>query len=525
VSTVANEVTILVKAKNQAGRVLTRAKAQVAELGKEAGGTAKKIDDMGAAEQRTTRRTAELGAATREVTREVGNQGEKVDRLQRRLRTLSLGKYEVEVDIDRDGRLSRGFSKVTGAITGLVTTAGGAAAKMGEKFVSILPGAIGGAFQAAGPVVQTAAVALGVVIVAALSSFIAAGLSAGILAALGGGVLVAGIASALQSDKIDQILNGKKVVTRSALNAKGDKTPNFGEDVETRVGGLVPKIKDAFTSFGAPFIDPLARALDRVNEALDKAAPKASEIAQRFAPLVDKLAPALMAMAERAWPGIQAALEASVPLLETLAGYLPAIGAAIGFFFQTIADHGPAANQAFGQILGLIGTTIIYVARVIELLLRMYEKIMQIKDAFGRAISGAGWLSGPISAVSRLLALIDNALFKRNQLEGGTSGQARTLGSGAPAGTSRGALARASGGIAGGLTRVAERGGELIKLPQGSMVYASGQSQQMIAQADRQAPAGKQVVELRVTGSGPLYEMLTAAMRGGELQVPATAVV
>jgi phage-related protein len=523
VSTV-NEVTILVKAKNEAKAVFADVKRDVKDVGKEAGGAATAMRKLGDESDSTARRQARMGSTVREVTREVGNQGDKVDRLQRRLRLLSFGRYKVDVDIDRDGRLSRGFSKVTGAVTGLVSTAAGAAEKIGEKFASILPGAIGGAFQAAGPVVQTAMVAIGAVIVAALSSFIAAGISAGILAALGGGVLAAGIASALQSGKIDEILNGKKVVTRSALNAKGDKTPNYGEDVESREGGLIPKIKDAFTKFGEPFVDPLARALDRVNEALDRIGPKADQIGAKFAPLIDKLAPALMDMAERAWPGIQAAIEASIPLFETLAGYLPAIGAAIGFFFQTIADHGPAANQAFGQILGLIGTTIIYVARVIELLLRMYEKIMQIKDAFSRAISGAGWLSGPISAVGRLLDLLGEALFKRNQLEGGTSGQARTLGSGPPAGTSRGALARASGGIAGGLTRVAERGGELIKLPQGSMVYASGQSQQMLAQAAQQAPQ-RTAVEIRITGDGGLREWFMQAQRAGDVQILQTAIV
>lgn len=516
-----NEVTILVKAKSEVAPVFAKVRSEVRAMTKDASKLTDETQKLDSATQSTTSRTIEYGVAVREVSKKVDNQTDKVDRLQRRLRILSLGKYDVEVEVDRDGRLTNGLRKVDSKITSLLGTAGSALEDLSGKIAEFLPGALGSALSAAGPVVQTAVVALGGVIVIALSSFIAAGLSAGILAALGGGVLAAGIASALQSDKIDEILNGKKVVTRSALNKKGDKTPNFGADVETREGGLLPKIKDMFTSFGTPFVDPLARALDKVNEALDKMGPKLDELGKKFAPLIDTLAPALMDMADRAWPGISSAIDASLPLFDTLSQYLPVIGASIGLFFQTIADHGPAANRAFGEILTLVGALIVAVGTLIGSLLGAYEAFMALYDAFTKSSFG-GWLSQPINALIGLIELLDSAIGKKHELEGGISGQGRTLPAG-ETGTAGLHARRASGGISGGLTRVAERGGELLKLPQGTMVYASGQSQQMMQQQGRDAGPRESVIRFEGDDSA-LWSLFMAAMRNGLLQVPSAAI-
>lgn len=519
----ANEVVITIKAKNQAAPVLKRAQQQVGELGDEAKGTAKKIDDMGSAEKRTTRRTAEMGAAAKETSRQVDNQGDKVERLQRRLTLLSFRKYKVEVEVDRDGALSNSFEKIGGKLTGLVTTAGEAAEKIGKQFVDILPGAIGGAFSAAGPIVQTAMVVIGGIIVAALAAFIAAALGGAILAVLGGGVVAAGIAGALKNDKIDELLNGKKVITRSALNKKGDKTPNTGADVETRVGGIIPKVKDTFTAFSTPFVEPLMRALDQVDKILDRIQPKAQALGEKFAPLADKLLPALITMGEKAWPGIEAGLDASLPILTDLANLLPAIGQAISLFFQTIADHGPEAEGGFRNLVGVIGTLIIAIASMLGWLMSAYGGFVKLKNALEGSWVGSLFM-GPINAISRLITLLDNALNKKHELEG-SSGQARVLGNGPPAGIATGALRRASGGIAGGLTHVAERGGELLKLPQGTMVYAHGQSNQMMANMGGGGGASRVAVDINIRGNSALAELVSEGTRTGDIQIHAKSIV
>jgi len=83
------------------------------------------------------------------------------------------------------------------------------------------------------------------------------------------------------------------------------------------------------------------------------------------------------------------------------------------------------------------------------------------------------------------------------------------------------ASAHASGGIAGGLTWVGERGAELVRLPQGSTVYPSGQSQMMAGQP---AGGGQQLrVEIAFTGNtdtamaGAIQNMV----RTGKIQLKA----
>jgi len=81
----------------------------------------------------------------------------------------------------------------------------------------------------------------------------------------------------------------------------------------------------------------------------------------------------------------------------------------------------------------------------------------------------------------------------------------------------------ATGGPRDGLVQVGEEGPEFVRLPTGSMVYPQANRNQMAAQSNS-AGAGAQMIELRVTGSGALYELLMAAMRNGELQVPGSAI-
>lgn len=81
----------------------------------------------------------------------------------------------------------------------------------------------------------------------------------------------------------------------------------------------------------------------------------------------------------------------------------------------------------------------------------------------------------------------------------------------------------ALGGMRGGLTEVGEEGREFVRLPTGSMVYSTPTSNQLAAQA-RYAGGGQGggmvvVVELDVTGSGPLFDVINDGVRRGDIQV------
>jgi hypothetical protein len=100
----------------------------------------------------------------------------------------------------------------------------------------------------------------------------------------------------------------------------------------------------------------------------------------------------------------------------------------------------------------------------------------------------------------------------------GTQGQSRNV----PLRTG-GIRGAAIGGIQDGLTRVGEDGEELVRMPTGAMVYSTPTSRQLNAQFGRQQQP--LMVELRVTGSGELYELLHKAQRAGQLQIFNSAIV
>lgn len=79
----------------------------------------------------------------------------------------------------------------------------------------------------------------------------------------------------------------------------------------------------------------------------------------------------------------------------------------------------------------------------------------------------------------------------------------------------------ATGGIANGLSQINERGGEIVKLPNGSMVMPAGQSRQIMANAG----GGKDVNLYLETGGNDLLDVIWEALagriraRGGNVQV------
>jgi hypothetical protein len=69
---------------------------------------------------------------------------------------------------------------------------------------------------------------------------------------------------------------------------------------------------------------------------------------------------------------------------------------------------------------------------------------------------------------------------------------------------------------------VGEEGPELVRLPQGSMVYPRANRNQMTA---RGGDGGRIAIDWNITGYGALYEIIMAGMRSGDIQVPDSAIV
>lgn len=216
-----------------------------------------------------------------------------------------------------------------------------------------------------------AAVAAIVAAIAVAAPMIGAALAAGILLGLGGGVLVAGIISAVKDPKVSSAFDGLKT-----------------------------RAEKAFKNFGTPFKEPLIRAAKTFGDTIDRLAPAFERMGRKVAPLIDKLAPALAEMAEKAMPGIERAVEAAVPLFEALADQLPAIGAAVGDFFDSIADSGPGAILIFKLLLDNTTNMIVGIGQAIEILSKTFHLMARA------VLSATSTVLGAIVSVTGVAAKI-----------------------------------------------------------------------------------------------------------------------
>ncbi|HEY3516615.1 MAG TPA: hypothetical protein VGL98_06165 [Gammaproteobacteria bacterium] len=182
----------------------------------------------------------------------------------------------------------------------------------------------------------------------ALAPMLAAALTAGILAAVGGGVLALGIKSAIDNPKVAEAFDGLK-----------------------------KKASKVFEDFGKPFEAPLIRAAGTFEGVLGRLEPHIERLGALIAPVIDKLAPALGEFLERVMPGIESAVAASVPLFNTLAEKLPAIGTAISDFFMMISANGDDANLFFSDLLDWLTATIRSLGWIISKLAAMYGAVRE----------------------------------------------------------------------------------------------------------------------------------------------------
>lgn len=241
--------------------------------------------------------------------------------------------------------------------------------QVGTKLVSGMSTAI----SVGGPIVSTALTAVAIAAAAAAAPALAAGISAGLVLGLGGGVLALGIKAAADSPQV-----------QSAWKRFTDRS------------------KKAFAGFGGPFIEPLTRALDTFGDGVDRVAPQVKALAEKFAPLIDKVAPALTKFVENAMPGLTSSLEKSIPLFNTIAEKLPAIGTAVGKFFDKI--NTPELKTFVDDLLTSIPGLIMMAAEALAWLSKMYvqgrgfyfDLVRVALNAFGQLIDGAvaafGWI-------------------------------------------------------------------------------------------------------------------------------------
>lgn len=497
-----NEVTIIVKSRNETKPIFDQVRREASQLGRDAGRNISTEMTVEITRQAGSR-SGGFGQVGEQIGETVGRSvgarvaehirrsvGSMTSRISDRFRGGggdtsgarsggigdSLGRVvgdavtgrnrvHVDVDVDRPGLFQR--------FLGLGKELGG---KLGQGLMSTLSGIMSGDFISM--ILKGLSVTA---LVGTLAPVLGAAINSAVLVGLGGGVIGAGIAAAFKDPEVKAA---------------------FGEFKET--------VAREFENFGQAFKPGVLRFFDRLESDIGpQMKPMIEQLKETFGPLTEDLGDGLIGFLQNALPAITRAAEAAAPLLDTLAESLPSLGEDLGYFFDQIAESGPEANVFFNDLLNAIGWIIRRIGDMINFFAHAYDGIRDFWidvarfaiKAFGTvlqaAATGLGWIPGLGPKLKQ--AEKDFANFSKNANESLDAIQdedvtinirqvIRTVGrlvAGAALDVvdiiNKGKKPRgsATGGNVSGLTWVGEHGPELLDAPAGSRVMSAGDSARM----------------------------------------------
>jgi TP901 family phage tail tape measure protein len=311
----------------------------------------------------------------------------------------------------------------------------------------------------------------------------------------------------------------------------------LGGTLQSRIDSVKRKFENWKASIGEELIPVVNYLADNV---LPKIQAAMQIVGEKFEYVWNKAGPGLINMLnqlKQLWVENQDSIEKLKPVLEylgvalgvTLVAALVIIGGLIGGFIIWLGKAGDATADLKGAI-----------DHMVVALLEAFDMILTGAAAAFGWIPGIGpklksaqksfhtWSQNVINDIKNANAVASSGINVRirvgglNSLREAINGVIR-LNRMAGASEGIGVAAHATGGIAGGLTTVAERGGELMKLPQGTMVYSNANTNQMLAQSN--SAGGTLKIEFDTTGaSDELKQWLQKAFRFKWVTVPASAV-
>lgn len=535
----ANEVVIIVRAKNDTKAVFERIRADARKLGDDmgedvtvhftekikresanSGGDIAKIGDvMGktigvrVAEQITERIKVDVSERLRDSRgRFISGGGDRTtinnSYSNRDRTTIKDGggneRVHVSVDVDKQSLMQRlaSFGKEAGE-------------KFGNFFQDGWKETMSNIFS--GDIISTILKGVTVAGVAAvLAPVLGAAVDASIMTVLGGGAIAIGVVGALKDPRIKTAIKG----------------------VKTELGHMLD-------DFSANFKGPLENFLASPNKSktggktglqgiLDQIKPQVDSLGKTMGEATDKLLnQGLTGLLQNALPGILRAMQSAKPFIDTLSDKMPGIGKAIGKFFDIISNNSAGAQLFLSDFLNLLEKIIPMIGAIIGGFSNMY---LSIREFFAKLrVAGWEWASGFLEAADAAFGWIpglggklDAAKKKVHKFANDANkdlknihdvdvevrfhavwgniwsqvGKLLALKAQAGGGKSKssGMGGKASGGVTGsGLTWVGEEGPELAAVPAGTKVYSHGDSMRM-AGAGGGESAQPMIVQLVLDG-------------------------
>lgn len=411
------------------------------------------------------------------------------DALQKRFNEFASGKFEEKVKVKFDENTKRSWSQ--DMESALRDGFRGAASEVGNAF-SNTKWNFGSLAAYLVPAIIAFSPALG------------AAISAGLGLAIGGGVVATGIVAGLKNP----FVHGALI------------------DFKNRAGKIFHEFGQFFTPALLDFFNGNGKTGGMIG-LLKQLQPELQKTGQVLGPVADKIGNGLVGFLSELMPRILDASRLSAPLLTVLADDLPRLGNAIGAFFKTIAKNSPETaiffDDLINQLIGVLDT----LAQIISFLTKMYltAKWAALNIAgvfvneFARIITAAdkafGWIPGigpklhkAAKDAQKFAGDINRDLAQIHGREVEIRIRTVFIGVGNVLANLPKNLfgGKASGGITGsangaspsGLTWVGEHGPELMDAPAGSRIYSHGDSQRMAGGLD--GAGGTMIVQLHLDG-------------------------
>jgi phage-related minor tail protein len=260
-------------------------------------------------------------------------------------------------------------------------------------------------------------------------------------------------------------------------------------------------------------------------------------VADKFQEFWQKAGPGLLNMLhnlEDTWNNNKASIEKLKPFLEwlgtflgvTLVAALIVVGGLIGLFIEYLGNVGDTLSGAKKGFDVFAVDLLVFFGRILDGAVAAFGWIPgigpKLKAAQNQFHKFAAGVISDIEGIPEQRITTAHVELDRGSLYATRDTIARVLGSQVVS-VGLNARGHASGGIAGGLSRVGERGEELIRLPQGSMVYPHANTQLMNQQAQSQAMAF--IISIEGSNDDWLYAAVKEAFRLGKVKVKQSSVI
>lgn len=337
-------------ARDKTGPATKSAAGNIEDVGEAAEDAAKSTEKLGKEADKADDQAEKLGKSARTAAQHVDRLDREIESCERELKQLAVAFAEAEtaaerVDLSKAIRRTEAdlkkLNKSRGLLDGLVPKPGDLASSFGEAGTQA-----GGTFlksfaQSASKVGPLGPVAVGMGLY--LAPLLGANVAAGILGGAAAGGVIGGLTLAKRDARV-----------QAAAKVLGDE-----------VMAALDKSAGAFVPAALQGIEQIRDSFGRVNDDL-------TSIFDKSAGYVRPLISGVTGLIERVIDGAEKAVAGARPVIDALERNLPRIGDALGDLLTDLADDGPAAATALGQLFDIMEIGIRTVGGTINALTELY---------------------------------------------------------------------------------------------------------------------------------------------------------